>query len=225
VASHAPRASAAVRPQVVATGVVIAIGLRAKSFCATSGLSHGGDALLKRRHLCLQRGLVADARGHPPEQPGDLGPRLHETEHVVHQQQDVLRLRVAEMLGDGQRDERRAPARAGRLVHLAIDQHGAVEHARRAHLVQHLVAFAGALADASENRHAVIIGDHGADQLHHQHGLADACAAEHRRLAALGDGGQQVYRLDPRGEHTRPAAPRLQRRRCAADRVARNFGR
>ena len=132
-----------------------------------------------------ERRLVADPRRQPPEQAGHLAARLHEAEDVVHQQQHVLALLVAEIFGDGERGQADAPARAGRLVHLAVDQHAAVEHAGAAHLDQQLVALARALADAGEHRDALIALDHRVDQLHHQDGLADAGAAEHRRLAAL----------------------------------------
>ena len=93
------------------------------------GAGHRGDALLQRRHFGGQRRLVADARRQPAQQAGDLAAGLDETEYVVHQQQHVLVLHVAEILGDGQRGQTDAPARAGRLVHLAEHQHGAAKHA------------------------------------------------------------------------------------------------
>ena len=64
------------------------------------------------------------------------------------------------------------------------------------HLVIEVVALAGALADAGEHRHAAMrLGDV-VDQLHDDHGLADAGAAEQADLAALGVGRQQVDDLD-----------------------------
>ncbi len=101
------------------------------------------------------------------------------------------------MLGDGQRPEADPPAGARRLVHLAEHQRGMVEYARAAHVVQQFMAFAPAFADPGEHRNAVVVFHHGVDRLHHQHGLADAGAAEHRRLAALGERHQQVDHLDP----------------------------
>ena len=64
------------------------------------------------------------------------------------------------------------------------------------HLVIEVVALAGALADAGEHRIAAVrLGDV-VDQLHDQHGLADAGAAEQADLAALGVGREQVDDLD-----------------------------
>ena len=59
-----------------------------------------------------------------------------------------------------------------------------------------VVALAGALAHAREYRVAAVrLGDV-VDQLHDQHGLADAGPAEQADLAALGVGGEQVHDLD-----------------------------
>ena len=68
------------------------------------------------------------------------------------------------------------------------------------HLVIEVVALAGPLADAREDRIAAMrLGDV-VDQLHDQHGLADAGAAEEADLAALGVGRQKVDDLDARLE-------------------------
>ena len=63
------------------------------------------------------------------------------------------------------------------------------------------------------------------DQLHHQDGLADAGAAEHRRLAALRERRQQVDHLDAGREEVRRAGLGRERRRLAVDRPARRIGR
>ena len=64
------------------------------------------------------------------------------------------------------------------------------------HLVIEVVALARALADAGKHRiTAVCLGDV-VDELHDQHGLADAGAAEQADLAALGIRRQQVHHLD-----------------------------
>jgi hypothetical protein len=96
---------------------------------------------------------------------------------------------------------RPTPARAGRLVHLAVDQHAAVDHAGAAHLVQEFVAFARPLADAGEHGDALVVLHHGVDQFHHHHGLADAGTAEHPCLAALGKRRQEIDDLDAGLEH------------------------
>ena len=58
------------------------------------------------------------------------------------------------------------------------------------------MAFAGALAHAGEDGDALVFLDHGMDQLHHQHGLADAGAAEHGGFAALGERREKIDHLD-----------------------------
>ena len=148
-------------------------------------------------HLGLQRRLVADRGGHPAEQRRDLGARLDEAEDVVDEEQHVLAALLAEVLGHGQAGERDAQAGAGRLVHLAEDQHRLVDDAGLLHLEPEVVALAGALADAAEGREALVLLGDVADQLLDQDGLADAGAAEQADLAALRVGGEQVDDLDP----------------------------
>src|SRR5262245_15050597 len=87
-----------------------------------------GDALLERAHVGGERRLVAHRRGDAAEQRRHLGARLREAEDVVDEEQHVLALFVAEVLGAGEGREADARARAGRLVHLAVDQRGLVEH-------------------------------------------------------------------------------------------------
>ena len=159
-----------------------------------------GDALLQLAHLGLERRLVADLRGHPPEQRRDLGAGLDEAEDVVDEQQHVLAL-VAEVFGHRQARQRDAHARPGRLVHLAEDEHRLVEHARLLHLQPQVVALARALADAAERRQPAVLLGEVVDQLLDQHRLADAGAAEQPDLAALGVGGEQVDDLDAGLEH------------------------
>ena len=66
-----------------------------------------------------------------------------------------------------------------------------------------VVAFAGALADAGEDGIAAMrLGDI-VDQLHDQHGLADARAAEEADLAALGVRREQIDDLDAGLENLR----------------------
>ena len=158
------------------------------------------DPLLQLAHLGLERRLVADRRRHPAEQRRHLGARLHEAEDVVDEQQHVLAAGLAEVLGHRQAGQANAQSRARRLVHLAEDEHRLVEDARLLHLGVELVALARALADAAERgQTAVLLGDV-VDQLHDDHGLADAGAAEQADLAALRIGREQVDDLDPRLE-------------------------
>ena len=64
------------------------------------------------------------------------------------------------------------------------------------HLVIEIVAFAGAFADAGKYRVAAMrLGDV-VDQLHDQHGLADAGAAKQSDLSTFGVGREQIDDLD-----------------------------
>ena len=89
-----------------------------------------------------------------------------------------------------------AGARSRRLVHLAVDQRRLVDDLALLHLEPEVVALAGALADAGEDREPAVLGGDVVDQLHDEDGLADAGAAEEADLAAAGVGRQQVDDLD-----------------------------
>src|SRR5437763_1108236 len=115
-----------------------------------------GDPLLELPHLGRERGLVADRARHAAEERRDLGARLHETEDVVDEEEDVLAL-VAEVLRHRQAGEPDAQTRARRLVHLPVDERDLVDHPRPRHLEQEVVPLAGALADPGENRHAAVL--------------------------------------------------------------------
>ncbi len=165
------------------------------------------DALLQRAHVGRERRLIADRRRNAAEKRRDFRARLGEAEDIVDEEEHVLAL-VAEIFGDRQAGQRDAGAGARRLVHLAIDQRAFRARGRAAmflrvlidlgldHLVIEVVAFAGALADAGEDRIAAMrLGDI-VDELHDQHGLADARAAEQADLAALGIRREQIDDLD-----------------------------
>jgi hypothetical protein len=107
-----------------------------------------------------------------------------------------LSFAVAEIFRDRQRRQSDPPARAGRLIHLAVDQHATIEHAGPPHFGEELVAFAGALADAGEDGNALVAFDHRMDELHDDDGLADTGAAEHGGLASLRQRRQKVDDLD-----------------------------
>ena len=176
-----------------------------------------GDALLQLAHLVGQGRLVAHGRGHAAEEGRHLGAGLDEPEDVVDEEQHVLALHVAEVLGHREGRQRHAQAHAGRLVHLAEHQGGLVEHARLGHLDAEVGALTGALAHAGEDRHTAVLLGHPADHLGDEHGLAHAGAAEQADLAALHVGGQQVDDLDAGLEHLGPRLQRVERRRRAVD--------
>ena len=172
-----------------------------------------------------ERRLIADAGWQAPEQARDFTARLDEAKHVVHQQQDVLSLLVAEILRNRQRGQPDPPARAGRLVHLAVDQHAAVEHAGSPHLGEELVAFAGALANTGKDGNALVAFDHRMDELHDHDGLADTGAAEHGRLAALRERSEKIDDLDAGFEYRGGRTAVSERRRRAVDGRTRHVGR
>ena len=92
-------------------------------------------------------------------------------------------------------------AHAGRLVHLAEDQRGVLEHARLGHLDAEVGALTRALADAGEHRHTTVVLGDPADHLGDEHGLADTGAAEQADLAAQQVGREEVDDLDAGLEH------------------------
>ena len=174
-----------------------------------------------------QRRLVADRARHAAEQRRDFRAGLREAEDVVDEEEHVLLLGVAEVLGDGQAAERDAQARAWRLRHLAVDQRGAgllevlhVDDAALLELQPEVVPLARALADAGEHRHAAVLHGDVVDQLLDDDGLADAGAAEQPDLAAAQVRLEQVDDLDPGLEHLQLGRLIFERRRRAVDRPA-----
>ncbi len=159
-------------------------------------LAGGGDTLLQGAHLGGQRGLVADGGGHTAQQRRHLGTGLGEAEDVVDEEQHVLMLDVTEVLRHGQAGQCHAHTGSGRLVHLAVDQRRLVDDAALGHFAVEVVALTGALADAGEDRVAVVLCGDVIDQLLDQNGLADTGTAEQADLAALGVGADQVNDLD-----------------------------
>ena len=124
---------------------------------------------------------------------------------------------VAEVLGHRQAAEADPQARARRLVHLAVDERGLLDHARLGHLQPEVVALAGALAHAGEHRQAAVLLGDVVDQLLDQHRLAHAGAAEQADLAALHVRGQQIDHLDAGLEDLDRRRQVVERGRLAVD--------
>ena len=186
-----------------------------------------GDPLLQLAHLRRQVRLVADRARHTAEERRDFRPGLREAEDVVDEEEHVLLLGVAEVLGDGQAGQADAQTRAGRLGHLAIDQRclrlrriAGHDDAGLGEFEPEVVAFAGPFADAGENREAAVLFGDVVDQLHDQNGLADARAAEQAGLAALGVRLEQVDDLDAGLEHLDVGRLLVEPRRLAMNRPA-----
>ena len=137
---------------------------------------------------------------------------MREAEDVVDEEQDVLAL-VAEIFRHREAREADARARAGRLVHLAVDQRAfrargravvllrIFVHARFDHLVIEVVAFARALADAGKHRIAAMRLRDIIDEFHNNDCLADAGTAKEADLAAARVGREQIDDLDAGNEN------------------------
>ena len=87
-----------------------------------------GDALLHLTHLGGQRRLIAHGRRHAAQQGRDLRTGLRETEDVVDEEEDILRLSlaaaIAERLGNGQSRQGHRKTCPRRFVHLAEHERG-----------------------------------------------------------------------------------------------------
>ena len=133
-------------------------------------------------------------------------------------------LDVAEVLRDGQPGQPDPQPRPWRLGHLAVDQcrFGLVEvvgihDPGLLHFQPEVIALARALAHAREHRNAAVLQRDVVDQLHDDHGLADAGTAEQADLAALQVGLDQVHDLDSGLEDLRLRGLLGQLRRIAVD--------
>ncbi|CAB4324763.1 unannotated protein [freshwater metagenome] len=138
--------------------VGVIVGGHVHSLQRGDGTTTGrGDALLQLAHFVGEGGLVTHGRRHTAEERGHLGTGLHETEDVVDEQQNVLVLHVAEVLSHGEGGERNAKAHARRLIHLAEDEGGLVDHARLFHFHPEVGSLTGALAHSGEHRHTTVL--------------------------------------------------------------------
>ena len=123
---------------------------RKKSSDETRGGTGARGADLETTHVGGEGGLVTDSGGDTAEEGRHLGAGLGEAEDVVDEEEHVLALDITEVLGDGEGDAR---ARAGGLVHLAVDEGGLgaaleLDDTGVHHLVVKVVALTRALADA-----------------------------------------------------------------------------
>ena len=73
-------------------------------------------------HVSGQSWLITDSGRNTTEQGRHLGTGLSESENVVNEEQHVLTLLVAEVLGDGEAGESDSGTGAGGLVHLTVDE-------------------------------------------------------------------------------------------------------
>src|SRR5262249_2983112 len=145
------------------------------------------------------------------EERRHLRARLGEAEDVVHEEENVPSLDVAEVLGDGEGGQTHPGTGAGRLVHLAVDEHGLgllelleVDDPTLAELRVEVVSLAGPLTHAGEPAEATLLDRGVPDELGQEHRLAHAGAAEEAGLAAAGVGAEQVHDLDAGLEDLHP---------------------
>src|ERR1700722_17035819 len=87
------------------------------------------------------------------------------------------------------------------------------------------MAFAGALPDPGEDRDPLVFLDHGVDQLHDEHGLANAGTAEHGGLSALGEWRKKIDYFDAGLEYRGGRRLILERRRWIVDTASWGIGR
>ncbi len=190
-------------------GVGVVVGRNVDRLDGGDGaLVRRGDALLELPHLGLECGLVSDGGGHAAEQRRDLGTRLCEAEDVVDEEENVLALFVAEVLGYREARESDSQARTGRLGHLAIDERSlallevlAVDDSGLLELEPEVVPLASSLADAGEDGNATVLLREVVDELLDDDGLADSGATEEADLPAAEIGLDEVDDLDPGLEH------------------------
>ena len=80
------------------------------------------DSLLQIAHLRGERRLITDGGRRAAEQRRNFRTGLRKTKDVVDEEQHVLVAFVAEIFRHRQRGERHAQTRAGRLVHLPVNE-------------------------------------------------------------------------------------------------------
>ena len=169
----------------------------------------GSNALLERTKIRGEGGLVSYSGGDAAEERGHLGARLGEAEDVVDEEEHILSLVVAKVLGDGESGESYARARARGLVHLSVHERslrsfgGALAELDDAcfnHLVVEVISLAGALADARKDTVSSVVGGDVIDELHNNDGFSDARTAKETNLTSLGVGGEKIDDLDTGGE-------------------------
>src|SRR6266498_204621 len=200
------------------------------------------DAFLEVAHFGGESRLVTDGARRAPEQRGNFGAGLRETEDVIDEEQHILVLLVAEIFGHGQAGKGDAQAGPRWLVHLPVDQAdlgSRLEHGKAVgslfgmslfvllhrddtgfnHFVIKIVSFAGPLTDAGEDGNAAVQFGDIVDQFHDYDGLADAGAAEGPDLASLQEWTDEVDDFDAGGQDLRAGGLVLQRRGQAMARV------
>src|SRR5699024_7762360 len=155
-----------------------------------------GNAFLQDTHLVSQVWLVTHGGRHTTQQGRDFHTGLGEAENVVNEQQHVLLLHVAEVLGHGQAGQCNAQTGAWWLIHLAEDQGGVFENVCFVHLDPEVITFTSTLTNAGEDRGTTKVASNTGNHFLNQNGLTNTGTTEQTNLSTLNVWGEQVDDLD-----------------------------
>ena len=160
-----------------------------------------GNTLLKVTHISRQSRLIANRRRDTTKKRGHFGTRLCKAEDIIDEEQHILAFFVTEIFGQRQTAEADTRTRAGRLVHLSIDQRRfrfaiGLDNAGFHHFMIEIITFARSLANAGEYRVPAMRLRDVVDQFHDQNGLADTGTTEQADLAATRIRGKQIDNLN-----------------------------
>ena len=113
---------------------------------------------MQHAHIGAQGGLVAHGRRHTTQKGGHFRTGLNEAEDVVHEQQNILLVHIAEMLSHRQSREAHTHTRTRGLVHLAVAEGHlrlgevlGIDHSGFLEFLVEVIPFTGALAHAGEH--------------------------------------------------------------------------
>ena len=163
------------------------------------------NPLLQIAHVRTQSRLISHRRGHPSEECGHFRTRLHESEDIIDEQQHVLLVDIAEVLGHGQSRQTHAHSGTRRFVHLTVHQSHFrvaaivfIDHPGFDKFVVKVVSFAGALAHAAKHGHTTVGFSDVVDEFLNQHGFAHTGTTEQTDFTTPTVGSEQIDNLNPR---------------------------
>src|SRR5579875_3887351 len=182
-----------VRKCVGRSRVSVVIGRHVNGLDGRNGtLNRGRDAFLQLTHFSCERWLVTNGGWHTTEQCGNFRTGLCETEDVVHEEQYVAFLDIAEVFCDGQTGERNTKACSRRLVHLTEDHAGLVNNAGVLHFMVQVVTFTSTFTNTCEYGETAVFFRDVVNQFLNQDGFTNAGTAEQTDLTTLDVRSEQV---------------------------------
>jgi len=170
--------------------------------------------------------LVTHGTRHPPEEGGHFRTGLREPEDVIDEEERFRSRAIAEPLGHRQGRQGDAEAGTRRFVHLAEDHRTAFEHRLGVgagvglgflHFEPEVVPLAGPLADAGEDRVALVNLCNPVDEFGEDDCLSKTGPAEQAGLAPPNERSEQVDHLDAGDEHLGLRRQVAELRRLAVD--------